>query len=216
MNILRVVCSTWLLLAFSSAFAGENVCKTPFDTGCWKLQITNALYSKDHSAMQGLDMPQAQVSVEEKARRRNELGEVLTKGIISGDVQTAGMRSFTVYVFGSDAVPTAFATNGKKYRNVKEFEDVTTTALVPDTSIGKPSKVYRIKTTGADIAGILSFPRDSLGNVHFLICSDTPTETVYPAHSEKGNAGMWIMPTQVQAALSTGKGGHIVPFVSKK
>jgi predicted small secreted protein len=193
-------------------------CEAQQQTGCWELRVLSFGWDAKNSALAGLDRPYANQA--ERQDRAQHLGPRLWEEYRAGRVKAAAPKSYLVYMWNVNEVPTsnlsAYRVNTPKHTVVKTTVEEVTNAPAPvfdpATNLGKPARVFRVRTTGADAVGAsVQVPWDMPTDTTYLLFCAEGTSVVYPPGK---NVGLWITPESIKWLRAKGSKRLLVPFVA--
>lgn len=175
-------------------------CEQSLQRGCWGHRTLMFQWDPTHPLMKGLDSHPA--TPEDRQRRAQDLAPALWKAYMEGSVKAASPKVVYYLFWNVNDVPVgnmaAFRVNGKADAQFKHvltrttIEEVTTGRYMSSvSSLGRPHKVYRVRTEGPDAVGAeLVFPQSMIvkGKTHMLKCVEGEvTKQKYPPSSDGKN-----------------------------
>ncbi len=192
-------------------------CEQTEQEGCFEIDILNVRWDHKFPFVKEVD-----ASIASKADR-SKLGKELYEAYKAKRVQASVPRTFTIFMWQVNDVPTshlmAYQLDGKVLTKVSVVEG--TGGLrppnfdAPFADIGKPNKIFQVKTDGkSPIGAALQFPWSMVtSKTYILVCSEDRL-TVYP-NRVTAEEGLWLTPKALNDARDKGFEYMLLPFISK-
>jgi len=193
-------------------------CEAQQQAGCWELRTLSFGWDAKNSALSGLNRPYATQA--ERQDRAQFLGPRLWEEYRAGKVKAAAPRSYLIYMWNVNEVPTsnlsAYRVNSPQHRvakaPVEEVLNASAPVFDPATNLGKPARVFRVRTSGTDAVGAsVQVPWVMMTDKTYLLFCPEGTPVVYPPGKD---VGLWITPESIKWLRAKGSKRLLVPFVA--